>query len=624
MSFYPRLYEKELTQSQFEKALGKFLMASPEGNILVDPNTRKIIHVNKKRGEDPITWDDVPFTKSGKKEIINNKNKDLIDFLKKNTGLDVMKILNDIKTNQLKKKNKTFTPIEIPPIPKDITWRDFWVSQLKKYDDEVKKALSHVEDTKQQSGTSKKDIAFDTEYNIPASLNNFFINETKKGEEWKEFLKNSTSGKGMSVIGEMNAFFELLNEVVEGDIKRNKYKFGKGYANVALNTPEQVQEWKDDMVEYIGKYSTDTIKNVNNDGTYQKMISKGNKPLGFLAALMNLEPSGMGRGEILIAYIMKGAKFAGGSESFDIQAEKAGNIPDDPKADIIAEKNGKNVTYELKDYSPSTTGSIRLGNHGGLGRFKWWKEIEKTVNLTRQIKEEIGEDKLRKILGNEAFMDLWNFVSSYKPYQETREIGSGVEAGEVNVNKIEYLKNFYALTHELLNKETENKEKDQYTYAILKGKGLKSKLVKINPVNKDAEIKNIEVNSSEDDLVKFKELEDIKYVKDPLQLQKDLDKIGEHYAETSNVDYFMVFLKNELDIEPLENYVFDTISQKSVKIKNVKRRGSMEQIPDKAFKIWKENKDKDYYQIFKKIYAKEKGNYDIDNITESYYPRLFK
>jgi len=75
------------------------------------------------------------------------------------------------------------------------------------------------------------------------------------------------------------------------------------------------------MIEYIGKYTTSTVEQVNTDGAYKKMVGPKNAPLGFLGVLMVSEPSGMGRGEILMAFVMQGAQFAGGSESYDLKAD---------------------------------------------------------------------------------------------------------------------------------------------------------------------------------------------------------------------------------------------------------------------------------------------------------------
>ena len=112
----------------------------------------------------------------------------------------------------------------------------------------------------------------------------------------------------------------------------------------------------------------------------------------------------------------------------------------------------------------------------------------------------------------------------------------------------------------------------------------------------------------------------VKYIKDPLQLQKDLDDIGRHYSETTDVDYFMVFMPDKLDIDVLSDYVFDTISQKAVKIKNVNRRSDekAEQHADRAFKKWKEQDGKSYYEIYHDMLTDKE-----EETNESHYPRLY-
>jgi len=408
-----------------------------------------------------------------------------------------------------------------------------------------------------------------------------------------------------------------VSNILDGNIKHNQqYKVKKGNANISLNTEIEIEQWKSDMLEYIGKYSNKNIKNVNTDGTYDKMVpEKSSSSLGFLGILMNSEPSGMGRGEVLMAYMMKNAKFAGGSESYDITAT---NENSEKMADIKVDE----VTYELKDYSDAG-GSIRLGAHGALTRFGWWKEMERTVKLTRDILNDVGPEKLESILNTSdpRLFKIWKFIASDKPYQNNREVGSAIDAGEVNTSKLAILKVFYSLMNEFLSKG-DTEEKGKYTYAILKGNNVKPQTVKIDPID-DNVIKNIsdiKVSFDEKDLVKFKDLGSIKYIKNPLQLQKDLDDIGRHYSETTDVDYFMVFMPDKLDIDKLEDYVFDTISQKAVKIKNRNRRSDekSEQHADKAFKKWKDQNEKSYYEIYHDMLLDKE-----ENTNESYYPRLY-
>lgn len=621
MSFYPGLYEgEELAKGKFETLIGKYVGASPANNIMIDAITRRIVHVNgKKRNESITGWEDlISFPR-------NHRDK-LGEFIEFKGGASPAKVLDDIKWNKAKEKQAAaprkkplkWEPREIPVFPKGLTWGNFWDYQFDKHGDEIEE-ISKDDKVAEPKKTkaSKAASAFETEYKIPENVSQFYI-DNKKGKEWAAFLKNSTSGKGKSVVGELNALFSLISKVINGDVKSGEqYKVKKGNANVSLNNPEEVKEWKSDMIDYIGKYSNKTIKNVNTDGTYSKIVpQKGAELLGFLGVLMNSEPSGMGRGEVLMAYIMQNARFAGGSESFDITA---GDIEGDEEgADIKVD----DITYELKDYSDAG-GSIRLGAHGALTRFKWWKEMERTVKLTRDLLDDIGPEKLKSILdtSDPRLFQVWEFIASNKSYQNNREVGSAIDAGEVNTGKLAILKVFYALMNEFLSKG-DIEEKGKYTYAILKGKEVKPQTVKIDPIDSEIVkgISDIKVSFDEKDLVKFKDLGSIKYIKDPLQLQKDLDDIGRHYSETTDVDYFMVFMPDKLDIDVLDDYVFDTISQKAVKIKNINRRSEekSEQHADKAFKKWKEQSDQPYYEIYHDMLT-DKG----EETNESHYPRLY-
>ena len=609
MSFYPLLYEREITQKNLEKAIGKYVGASPAGNILVDPNTRRLLHVNKKKRNDSISdWNDVL-------NFPNTPRPKFIEFLQSKTDADINKVLVDIKKNASKKKDqakgkaKQWVPLEIPEFPSGLTYGDFWDHQFDKYGDEIEKLSQDLDTEKKEKAKGKeygKASAFETEYDIPENVTQFYA-DNGKGAQWAAFLKNSTSGKGKSVVGELNDLFKLMSEVVSGEVKSGrKYKVKKGLASVSLNSPEEIAEWKDDMLECIAKYTTKNIENINSDGTYQKAVpQKATKTLGFLGVLMNSEPSGMGRGEVLIAYVMEDAKFAGGGESFDITA------------------NG--ITYELKDYS-DTGGGIRLGAHGGLTLFSWWKELEKTVKLTRDILEDLGPEKVESIIesgsDDKHMFQVWNLIASRKPYQDTREVGTAVDAGEVGAGKIATFKVFYGLMHEFLSRGKRD-EQGKYTYAVLKGDDVKPETVEIDPISKEEvpDTEEIKVSYDKDDLLKFKELGSIKYIKDPLALQKDLDEIGKKYAEGTVVDYFMVFLPKLLSIDKLENFVFDTISQKAVKIISRKLRSSNkgEQHADKAFKKWKGQDEKSYYEVYHDVLLGED-----EPTNESFYPQLFK
>jgi len=92
MSYYPGLYEgEELAKGKFEKLIGKYVGASPASNIMIDPITRKIVHVNgKQRNELINSWEDLDnFPR-------NHKDK-LADFITAKTGVDAKKVLADIK-----------------------------------------------------------------------------------------------------------------------------------------------------------------------------------------------------------------------------------------------------------------------------------------------------------------------------------------------------------------------------------------------------------------------------------------------------------------------------------------------------------------------------------------------
>jgi hypothetical protein len=593
MLFYPQLYE-ELTQKELERAIGK-LVGAIRNNIDIDEYTDKILQVNGKRRNDQIKgWQDI-------KDMKQHAPK-LAKYVQSVVGdkYDIRKVLDDFDQNQKKAKEqaagkaKTWKPIDLPPFPTGLTWGNFWDYQFETHPEEFAEFSQETTDKKStRKSYSKKDERIVTELDIPESLTKFF-KENGKIKEWAAFAKNVTYGEGRSIIGVLDDIVTIMDQVLLNEVDEDPTYTAAKKIKLQLTTPEEREKWKKDMLDYIGKYTTDNILDINKDETYIKEVLNSGT---FLNMLFIAEPKGVGRGEILMAYIMKGARFAGGSESFDVTAN--------------------NITYELKDYSDAG-GSIRLGAHGALTRFDWWKQMERTIEQARIILTKLGPEKLKKILDNPAAFAVWNFVASEEPYQGTRVVGSAVEAGEVNSSKIATLKVFYALAHELLTRGKRD-ETGKYTYAILKGNDVKPETVNINPVDKSKvnKIDKLDVSVDKDDLTAFKELSSIKYVRDPLQFQKDLDKIGEEYSKNAHVDYFMVFLPKEVSIKKLENYVFDTISQKGVKIIDKERRSKDkgEQHADRAFKTWKGQDDKSYYEVYQDTRT---------GVNESYYPRLFK
>jgi hypothetical protein len=644
MTFYPRLYEGDIAEGDYKKILSKYIGAGKD-SIEIDPIDRSIIYAKGKTKTSKIDgWKDIFLFPSNYRDL-------MINFLQQQyPNVNVKDVVATIESDKKKKSRKSFVPSELPPFDKNLTYGDFWKYQLDINANDIEKDINNFESKPTSSSSKSKSGGIETDYKIPENIPVFFKNNNKL-KQWKLFLDNVTSSSGKSVIGEFNQLFEYMSTVIDIEDESQipewllRFKIKKGRAPLALNNMDEINEWKSDMINFIGKYTAKTIWEVNDSlpgssGTVytEKIIpQKGTKSFGFLATLMLMEPSGMGRGEVLMAYIIQGAKFAGGGESFDITV--TGNdkkeIVDKIEPDIIV----GDTTFELKDYSDTNKASIRLGTHGALTRFSWWKEIERTVKIVRDITKELGEDKVKDILedtypGQQLYY-VWNLVQTNKPYQGNRNIGSGVDAGELNNTKVAALKVFYSLMHEFFSRNSK-KEKDEYTYAILKGRDVKPQTVEIDPIKKD-ELKSVDslkVSYDKEDVVKFKELAGVKYIKDPLSLKSDLDKLGEHYAEASatggnkGVDYFMVFVKDKLDIDKLEDFVFDGISQKAAKITG-KHNKPEEQYADKAFIEWKKQNDKSYYEIYQDLIIKDKEaslerkrQASRKKTNESFYPRL--
>ncbi len=574
MKFYPLLFENEtklsmdnIPEGEYKKILKKYL----GGKIILDPTTDEIIYVDDKSYRTPINnWEQIL-------DLHSSKQKFLIEFLQdifneKDIELNVSEIINNKKENIKKEKEKergkakTWVPYEIPEFPRlGIKYKDFWEYQLEKYKDNIEEEKEKIIKRETKKINIKDDEKRELTLKIPSSLNIFF-KENGKEKEWKSFISNIEKS-GLSTIGFINNLFTYMAAVVE-----EKTTPGMVYRptsmKLKLNTPEEEDKWKEDMLEYIGKYTTKTIPEINDNVYKNEVLNKGT----FLSTLFITEPKGVGRGEVLMAYILQNAKFAGGAEAYDVTA------------------NG--LTYELKDYSDAAGSSIRLGTHGKVTRFGWWDSIISTIKLTRKIRNNIGDKKLKVILGN-YFFRVWDLVSTRDSYlKRPKSVGSAIEAGELNMSRLETLKLFYMLSHELILKGTWDEEKEEYLYKIN---------VEDDFINKD-------------DLKQIKEIKEIEYVNDPLKLIKDLNTIGKEYNdEALNVDYFMVFLKHKMVIDKPEKFVFSTISQAAVKIKHVDSKKQTKTTADKAFEKWEQSKTQPFIRIYRQM---------LGSIYESFYLTL--
>jgi hypothetical protein len=374
------------------------------------------------------------------------------------------------------------------------------------------------------------------------TLYNFF-KKTDKKEKFNEFITNIPNGQ---IRQELNIFFGILHRIILGeenivDINIKGSRKGKDIKLIfELNKSEQ-NKWKQDMLNYLACFID--IDDLNKENFYKKELLK---PHTFINTLYYIFCPGVGNGEMLICYLINGAKAQGGGVSYDV---------------ILL--NGK--TYEVKDYLESK-GSIRLGTEGKLTQFDFWKDIVKSIDVATSIFKE-NEKELRNILTKEHFK-FWTQVINTEKRGESfsKAVAAGIAAGELSNRNLEILKIWYYLTHELFWQKFNvyKHYQDQYY-----------KLV------------------------------NLKYIINPLQLDEDLENSSTHYFnQNPDLNAFVVFRPDKVNIIEKGDLRFSTISQASVKFLESELANRNEKCAKIAFKNWKNDPNKESLSYYEDFYLK--------------------
>tara|TARA_Y100000593_G_scaffold68243_1_gene125450 strand:+ start:7230 stop:8423 length:1194 start_codon:yes stop_codon:yes gene_type:complete len=262
-----------------------------------------------------------------------------------------------------------------------------------------------------------------------------------------------------------------------------------------------------------------------------EQIDKNDYTKGVGAKLYNLEPKGIGRGEIFLAALIKGAKVSGGGESFDLTV-------------------GSN-RYEVKDYRTSDSAAIRLGTKGNVVRFPFWKQLIGTLELMEDL-ENFG-----------AFDNIDNKeVKAFAEYLRTKKKGGNryqmIPTGEFNKTDIKQFTAGYKALNDFAQTDAKG-----YTMITLRGPNIKPKALTIDEIPADIKDKltiNVQSEAGLENLIT--RLRRIEYIRKPDQLEKDIQNtvnktVGQEIP-------FIVFRKN--DIKITKDFKLATISQGGIKI----------------------------------------------------------
>jgi hypothetical protein len=611
--FYPRLYEEVENLGPVDMATIKSYMGKSSSKVKVDPVDDEVLKVDDKVRSDKITIEDYIKAKGKYKE---NLKRFLEAF-----NYDVEKNEQNYLTNKKKSKLKTKSePLPVQDI--QLTYGDFWNYQLSRIYDEYD--LNDI-DVESKPKEIQKLEDYPEEFEISVNVVSYF-EQNGKGAEFKNWISNIPTGT--KITPSLIRFFRLIDQILTNESKKPLKISGvvdiKGLSIKQLD-PSMQQSWLKHMIQHIAAYNAPEDLN-------KVYISQVLKHGEFLNALFMIDAQGVGRGELLMTYCIPGSKFPGGGESYDL---------------LVSEKNKdlveiKGVTYEIKDYSnvekkgKGTLDSIRLGTGGKLTRFKFWKNLEKTIEVAKTINSELSKEDLDQLL-DPYFKKIWANLISEKPYTEkgSRAISSAVKAGELSDEKILMIKLWYYLAHELVQRGLSEEKGDVYTIATLKGRGVSPKSVSISPINPE-DLKGgikIDVESGKDLQRAIQQLATLEYVKNPDQFQEDMDNVAnEYFNHNEDIDFFLVFRPEKINIVGENGFKFAKITQAAVKIieKEYVKPGDEAK---RAYNKWKDAIDdfkkkapkevkNSYNQIEKEISYKD--FYKRELLGESYYPRLFK
>lgn len=253
----------------------------------------------------------------------------------------------------------------------------------------------------------------------------------------------------------------------------------------------------------------------------EQTINQVNYKTGVGAELFNLEPKGMGKGEIFLAATFQGAQAQGGGQSFDLLSNRR--------------------KYEVKDYRIGKSKSIRLGTKGSVTRFKFWDEIVTTLKRIDQLRGTMENPKFdfhkyfhQELLDAVAYLD------------KRREF---ILAGNLNMQDKRYLDQFYREANSL------NNEIEGYTNVILRGPNATPIEMSIQPIQRAGDkIVITPIQDGSQDITYINaELRRLKYVRQPSELDVDLQIAVDQIVGEELL--FIVFRRDRVNVTKDFRYV---------------------------------------------------------------------
>ena len=252
----------------------------------------------------------------------------------------------------------------------------------------------------------------------------------------------------------------------------------------------------------------------------EEQLTNTNYKTGVAGSLFKLEPKGLGKGEILLSALIKGAAMQGSGQSFDLLSNAR--------------------PYEVKDYHLKNS-SIRLGTKASVTRFPFWDEIVTTMKRLNQLRGTLQDPKfdLREYF-DQPLLDAIAHLDSRREF---------ILAGNLNLKDKKYLDQFYQEAN-LLQTDIQG-----YTNVILRGPNAKPIEMSIEPITGAAGesiiVKPVRDNSHNITYINT-ELRRLKYVRNPADLNVDLQEAVDTIVGDLQ---FIVFRKDRVRVTSDFQYV---------------------------------------------------------------------
>ena len=471
---------------------------------------------------------------------------------------------------------------------------------------------------------------------VKTTLEKYFESKTSDGgKKFNEFLHSLPGGESQKYV---NWLLELMASVVQTEGKQPVT--GRITKDMKLSA-EQASEWYKNMPKYLKTYSK--VKEI--EPIYHKEILKRDS---FLNTLFLIKPEGVGRGEIMFAYLFNDCKISGGGLPYDVYLGGGKKGESNNKVELGAE----DTKFELKDYviDNKTLGvkkieddSIRLGTGGKVTRFGFWHQFSETVRICTVLFDKFGEKRIKDMVGD-YMTKVWKNVIDLNG-GNLKAFAAGVESGELSTEKIIVVKGFYALANSL----KENQEDGGYKTIKMGGK---TYLVGSPKDVKKGDKIEILGEATIEEIID--ELSKIKYVDHPDQLERDLNGVAKEYFDKEGLDAFVVFRPAGINIAKRDDFLYATVSQAGVKFvekeavliaKGDKLHNAAKALMDKkiAIEVKKIMDMPGNQRSEKEVRSEVEKNYQIDDFylmvlktgkasdrltakgvaNESFYPQLF-